>query len=299
MNAKWTIHGVLAIVSLASSISYAADVSFNFRVKSSGVRLYPCDAGLLDASGDSFIQASIDNGYSPDDATITFGNVYSLANRSLHTNSPSYFFRTLAYPTGYNETDTLAAKFQTILKDAGETAEGELTFNLSSTKYGAKYFVDFCYVGTQIDTPSLGSGSMPYSYIINDSVTAYDLTAGAYIEDSALKVNGMWICEDVGTGNVKFPATGIKDSFSSLNGFYLGSGMGMSISHGALGDVPGGAAPGTSVPVFNGDYITLANKVNKCVLRYNFEETASAVQRKWNLLEAKFVIDLHIKPVDL
>lgn len=281
----------------------AADISFNFLVNSSGADLYACDAGIWDpaftftlppvargSAAQSNIQARV-GAYNNGNPILSWSDIMVQGNTVLPPLGGA--FHTVAYPSGYpGFTTPVIQRLNTVIDNTNTgTANGELTFNLASDYYGARYFVDFCYRGSQLP---YAPGS--YDYNVRDQVTATDIASGTYLTDAALEVQGKLVCQERSSSESEdWSSTIINDIFSlgalGLDGVPLAQSF----------TSPASAFSGTAQNVFGSilspHNFSIPNAPAKyCVLRYIFRENSTA-KRKWDLNSAEFTIDLTMNNV--
>lgn len=294
-------YNTLAIVSgmlFTATSAHAADINFNFLVNSSGSDLYACDAGIFDpgfllpigvrgSAAQSNIQARV--------GTYNNGNpILSWTDKVIQSNivlPPPVAFHTVAYPNGYPGFPTpVIDRLNTVIANSNAgTASGELTFNLASDYYGARYFVDFCFRGSQLPYPE---GS--YDYNVRDVVSATDLASGSYLADADLDVQGKLVCQERSAAVDNWNSTTINDIFAlGLLGL---DGVPLSQTHTTISDDFTGAAQNVFGSILSPHAVPLEAPAKFCVLRYIFREK-SVAKRKWDLNSANFTIDLHVNNV--
>ena len=290
----------------AGAISYqsaqAADITFNFLVNSSGADIYACDAGIWEPQGpphlfynrptgaQSNIQARV-GAYNNGNPIGSWNDILVQGNTTL-----PFFgvpqFHTVAYPSGYPGLTPVNTRLATVIDNAnygdGGTSAGELTFNLASDVYGARYFVDFCLRGSQV--PYLAG---TFGYEIADYVTATDIASGNYLANAQLEVQGKLVCDKRTSPTAEnWASTLITDAFSlgalGLDGVPLPQTI----------TTTANSFSGTGQSVFGSPTtLSLTNAPAKyCVIRYIFRELATA-PRLWDLNSAEFTINLSVNNV--
>lgn len=292
----------IAAISVFNSLSaQAADINFNFMVNSSGSDLYACDAGIWEplfmmvppfgargSGAQSNIQASV-GAYNNGNPAGPFSPIQVQANTVL---PPPVAFHTVAYPSGYpGFLNPVIDRLNTVVYNSNAgTQNGELTFNLASDYYGARYFVDFCFRGSQL--PYL---SGDYQYHVRDAITATDVLSGNYLADADLDVQGKLVCETRSSSEAEdWSSTTINDLFAvGLLG---------------LDGVPPSQTNTTATYDFNSTMqhvfgsiaspldVDLNAPAKYCVIRYIFREKSTG-PRKWDINTANFTIDLHMNNV--
>lgn len=283
-----------AMASLAafglSSQAQAREVTFNFLVNSSGMEIYPCDAGILDSGvsgSSSHLQASRKD----------YGSSAAFLVRDIPAmNVVGSKFYTVAYPQlGGFTTGSVFTKLNNVIEN--NTGGTGLIFNLASDVYGASYFVDLCVRAPKLHYMSSGT----FNYVVRpDSVTAHDLSlSGNYLTSSGVQVTSKLVC-DSRTNSTDFSdwsSTNITDNLtagspdtSPANLLRL-DGTGTTSLSGSLGPSP---APvnGTAFSAFgsSNSFTTSGAPIRYCVVRYLFRETSLAT-RLWDPLQAKFTIN--------
>ncbi|MEN9529424.1 MAG: hypothetical protein RI932_1297 [Pseudomonadota bacterium] len=281
------------------NVAQAADINFNFLVNSSGSDLYACDAGIYDplflppigvrgSAAQSNIQASV--------GAYNNGNPIALwTPKQIQSNivlPPPVAFHTVAYPLGYPGFLTpVIDRLNTVIANSNAgTSSGQLTFNLASDYYGARYFVDFCFRGSQ-----LPYAPGEYEYNVRDVVSATDLGAGTYLTDANLEVQGKLVCQErTSSTSENWATTTINDIFAiGLLGL---DGVPLSQTHTTSANNFNGTAQNVFGSIASPHQVPLDAPAKYCVLRYIFREQATA-KRKWDLNSANFTIDLHVNNV--
>ncbi|MFZ9521238.1 MAG: hypothetical protein ACO3A4_12250 [Silvanigrellaceae bacterium] len=312
MNMKYLALAGVSAIALYSTPSYAAYVNFNFRVNSSGMDIYPCDAGLYDpVNGDGaavFPTPSDASGSNTSyltaqkhawvDGWRTSVSSWDTLNLFANTSFGDSFKTVVYNTTGYVNDTHVFSKFGNIIRNVQgddysrinnnpDRGTG-LVFNLASAKFGARYFVDFCVRNTKIPYPAATN----YYYKINDEITAVQLETNGYLEKASVKVTGRIACDK---RDGSWSSTKIKDSFSTgMLGLTGETGLSLNSTN-----TPTGIINGTTYGVFSnrnassntGYSFNSGSPLRYCVIRYVFEETATS-QRLWDLQQAIFAIDL-------
>lgn len=287
-----------AIGLFVSQYAHAAGVNFHFLVNSSGTQIYPCDAGLYDPNadlGESWLSANY-AAYDGNKVTspAAWSSLYLPANLTANV-PPSALnpFKTVALNApGIAAADTSVGttKFATVLRDATSTSSSidpnELTFNLGSQKYGAKYFVDFCFRDSYIAwIPS----ATTYRYEIKDAVTTKNIASSGefYWKNSAVSVEGKIVC-DSDLANIK---ESVVSDLDGITGAFSASTSAFDLSlkaDGATQKVFETADP--TVPYA----LTVNSSSKKCIIRYIFSENATTFRHN-DLKTAEFAIELNVK----
>ncbi|MBM3381959.1 MAG: hypothetical protein FJY29_05905 [Betaproteobacteria bacterium] len=295
-------YGIFATIAAGFSFlnaAQAADINFNFLVNSSGSDLYACDAGIYDplfllpigvrgSAAQSNIQARV-GAYNNGNPISIWNDLMIQSNTIL---PPPPGFHTVAYPSGYpGFTTPVIDRLNTVIANSNAgTSAGQLTFNLASDYYGARYFVDFCFRGSQLPYPP-----GEYEYHVRDVVSATDLGAGTYLTDADLEVQGKLVCEErSSSGSENWSTTTINDLFAiGLLGL---DGVPLSQTHLTTANDFNGTAQNVFGSIASPHEVPLEAPAKFCVLRYIFREQAIA-KRKWDLNSANFTIDLHVNNV--
>ena len=285
MKSSLSVLSILALGVLDSGHALAAGIKFNFLVNSSGTQLYPCDAGLYDPKSDGY-----ESYLKADKKTYGdyFGGLGSWSTHYVPANLPGTtdFKTVVTHPTGISGSTSVSSKFNNVIYNSYNLtppAVGELTFNLASQQYGATYYVDFCFRDSEIGWyPDTDNGSVKYEYLVKDEVTPANLSGGAYLANSLVKVRGLIICDE----------TSITESYTLGDSTPLFSGGATS-----------GFLPATAVPMNTGAQKVLSNpspltigstsKPTQCIIRYRFEETSTNFRLN-TLNSAQFTIDLSV-----
>jgi hypothetical protein len=290
---------LLAVGAVSYQSAQAADVTFNFLVNSSGADLYACDAGIWEPQGpphlfynrptgaQSNLQARVGT-YNNGNPILSWTDILVQGNTQLPVlGVPA--FHTAAYPAGYPALTPVITRLNTVLANqdyaGGGTSAGELTFNLASDVYGARYFVDFCFRGSQVP---YATGS--YDYQIADYVTAADIPSGNYLANSQLEVQGKLVCDKRTSPTAEnWASTQIIDLFSLGAVGLDGVPLPQTITTAA------NSFSGSGQSVFGSPAsLTLTNAPAKyCVIRYIFRELATS-QRVWDINSAEFTINLSV-----
>ena len=299
---------------LIAQAANAADIVFNFRVNSSGSDLYACDAGIFEpAAGDldgpfgplppftrgsavqSTVNARVGDYNGGDEPT---GWAYKVVAANVGTPFSSNF-RTAVYDTGFINGNTIWPRVDRVLDNVNSSvtspAGNQLTFNLASDYYGARYFIDFCY-----RSPNLEYISGNYDYLVRDMITATGIVGSNYRLDANLEVESKVVCDTrESTASSDFSSTDITDSFASLTNPLLGLG-GAGVQTASAGPVDFSIPFLPVIGVFDGatthQITTTGAPARYCVVRYIFREQSFA-KRKWDLNTATFAIDLHVNNV--
>lgn len=292
---------LLAAGAFTAQAAHAADINFNFLVNSSGSDLYACDAGIWDplfmlvppfgargSAAQSNVQARV-GAYNNGNPISIWNDVQVQGNTVL---PPPVAFHTVAYPNGYPGflTPVMDRLDNVIYNSNGGTQSGELTINLASDYYGARYFVDFCFRGSQI--PYLDGG---YQYHVRDVVTATDIATGTYLVDADLDVQGKLVCQErTSSESEDWTSTTINDFFAiGLLGL---DGVPLSQTHTTSSADFSGSAQNVFGSIPSPLDVDLDAPAKFCVIRYIFREKATG-PRKWDLNSANFTIDLHMNNV--
>ncbi|MEN9809161.1 MAG: hypothetical protein RLZZ488_728 [Pseudomonadota bacterium] len=286
-----------AIGLFVSQYAHAAGVNFHFLVNSSGTQIYPCDAGLYDPNadlGESWLSANYAE-YDGNKVTSTtaWSSLYLEANLTANTTDE---FKTVALNLpGITAADTSVGttKFATVLRDAtsplssGGLNPDELTFNLGSQKYGAKYFVDFCFRDSRIAWIPTVDDNDTHTYEVRDSITTKNIAAEGefYWNNSSLSVIGKIVCDN-DLDNIKET---VVTNLDGISGDYVSTTDAFDLSSKANGATQ--KVFDTSDPF---DLYTVDADSKNCIIRYIFSENATTFRRN-DLKTAEFAIELNVK----
>lgn len=288
---------------LLSTSAFAVNVTFNFTVNSSGMSIYPCDAGLKHADHSAEICYDPNTNLSCDPSACSSqddcdcictgtpgstGNTQYLADfmtanvadwgdmASTPTN-----VSTLSVQAGQNSFARLFSANNEWLKQVTS-----LTFNFASERYGSEFYLDVCFRGTQITQP--GQGGAHPNYVMKLQSTLTDLVSANTLQYSALS--------DL---NVKITATCDLQGEGTYTGAPTGDALAHQINGVAGGDVTFTTsytdfAAGSNVVLLD---TLLNNGLNKaprfCKMRYHFLENMRnssdpvAQIRRWQRQQAR------------
>lgn len=281
---------LLAMAGLAifSNSAFAANISFNFLVNSSGMDVYACDAGIWDPGVNgrqSNVQAKI-RAYNS--ATPL---VYSPTSVRGNPSWSSLFY-TIAYPAGIAPSTTVASRFDNVIEKSSDGTG--LVFNIASDTYGARYFVDLCVRG-----PNLPYLSGHYEYKLSDSVTAVDLLSAKYLTNAGVQAAGTVVCDER-TGSPTEWSSSLIEEHLDVNYLELkGTGVVPAFPTGWGSPLGTPTINGTTVNVFGtvGSekvFTTTAAPIKFCIVRFSFREMATT-QRLWDPAQAKFTVNMNLE----
>jgi hypothetical protein len=203
--------GLLAL-GLAGTASADAINSFTWDTFSSDDKMYVCNVGIIHQEGKS--------GHVDENA----------AGASSGDTASTHDYLTVTYAPlnkhqehGDSSTKVLEAKVNEYTrlfdnKDAHGFVVTNLVVNLSSENYGAKYYVDVCYRGAQIDYRANGIRT---SYVLNQNKLTYsdhsNDSAYKYFRLAKLKVSTKTVCDTQLKGDVTGTDDGLNMTQEDMN----------------------------------------------------------------------------------
>lgn len=257
----------------ASGSAFAKSVTFDFSVLSSGSDIYACNAGLRhrkrgtrtcrfvpgagqictndtpgtisgDQRGD-YMRVSLDrwDGY----------RAYRYATNRVYNGYTGTRYRQIYGRTDYGQLDRWDLRYFSpfMIRD--------LTFNFSSERFGAEFFIDICYRGTQIQLDDVYTSFVAKAWVqLND---LRNTSAGSYRGQSGLRVSSRMVCYH-------------GDRSSSASGRILGNSA----------PLPGSGVARTFAPqVLNQGR---GGHPRRCVMRFYFDESRYYAMRPHQLQSA-------------
>lgn len=316
-----------------SQIGFAKELTFKFDIYSSGPMIYACNAGLrhyknqcsqvchlagrpaireyLCQRGDHDCVCTGTNGgaYLMDFMRFQYrkwnGGVWSAnANRGAlqaQTNQ------------SYAEVSQLAENYLNPL----DTKLDQVNFNLGSEQYGANFFVDICFRGSQIDYYSPDNLlSVATSNLAKAAVTVTDVTSLSpgnpvgpggvpgtfldYLKLSGLQAKATILCDVQGHGQYKYAhngGTAYQGDYDTLdNELNFVSGQEQSNRGHNFFYTSNWIRPSASTQVLANVWINrnTPHHPRFCVVRYHFEETTCA-ERKWQRHDARVCLQTSIE----
>lgn len=221
--------------------AFAVNIKFKFDINSSGPSIYACNAGLKHAPHAQRVCYERGN----PEVACNPGSCVSaeacncVCTGGLGSDAGEYRFDQMtATHAVWTDNGEPSTGVQRKTKSAGESAfnqvfvDGDalanqlqtLSFDLGSERYGAEFFVDICYRGSQIEyylaAQQLGGtyGSVGDSpgFLMRAYATVTDLTPGAmsYQDVAGLEVKAEAVCDTQGKGTYKYAGVGTPGSLT-------------------------------------------------------------------------------------
>lgn len=317
----------VAMLFVAAQNANAISLRFKFKVFSSGPAIYACNAGLIHQPSNKQVCyfEGTQNACTPDqNKECTNGEVCHTRCVCTSSGGGEYLMDYMKGTTSnwqstndswsWNTTATTRqagqSNYATLVDDSNAFNHQikELSFNLGSELYGAKYFVDICYRGPQIE---YFADNVQANYTLLAQATATDFIANGvnpgdnsrdgldlnpmikYTQLAGLKVQALTVCDLQGVGDLKYAHNGS----SATNGAYN-----TTINEAYFNSLLNPTAAGKSGEYFIASNSVLinseANLINNvwlnlyspksprfCRIRYVFSETnaneAKPNMRKW------------------
>lgn len=280
-----------SFVFIFAASAQALELKFKFQVNSSGPYMYACNAGLKHTDPGNKVCYSEGTNEVCDPSSCTPQNQCNPKCLCSSGNGGAYRMDFMKAKYGaFNGASPLpnnlvkeagATAYNTLFTDANTwgTRIEELSFNLGSERYGAKYFVDICYHGSQIE---YFENNVPAPHALYGEVLETDLSpnpALSYRTLSSLAASAEWSCDKQGEGSYVYArnSNGLYDTFD--NEVTLGG-----------KDIHGSVAPS---PLTGNTKTLLDTWVNQdshsprfCKVRYYFDETAVNNLRTWQRHDA-------------
>lgn len=197
----------LALLGLASS-AQAVENTFTFDVLSSGPDIYACNAGIKHVNPQGQV------GYDVNDSVTRTNDqgdylqdvmMFSLKKYDQWTDTATNYVSSKRVRANGSDDWTTATGFSGMRsgnlnahKDGFGTADeksivlADLTYELSSERYGTEYFVDVCYYG-----PRFHAGAVGTHFVTDAEVTFTNLWFKNYREKSNLLVKAKLVCDGV------------------------------------------------------------------------------------------------------
>lgn len=281
---------MLGMTLFTAQSAFAINLTFQFNVNSSGTSMYACNAGIRHADTPAIcLDVNTGNSCVPTPITVSScictstGTSASYDRDYLKAKSADWTDRNESVGT-ITETETQAknstSSFNSLFAD-DETALTkqitELSLNLGSEDYGAEYFVDICYRGTQVT-----QGSSSNNYSLAGKVTVTNLRAsetGAPNYQSLADLQGKaevkCVMDKFATFADTIPSMENPNYIKNSGTTY--SSLSTSASQlSLLSDATMSTTTGDKIPRF-------------CITRYFFKEKATA-ERQWKLQQARTAI---------
>lgn len=302
---------VVAMALLSSFAAYAKELTFKFKVESSGPTLYMCNAGIKHGTPSVAQICHVQGGTAaclPSDP-----NCVCTSTTAAHHLMDFMRFQTrpwLQSSGTWGDLSTPVAmvagkdQYKRIVesKDSFKNMLDSVTFSLGSEQYGACYHVDVCFKGAQIDyhhnIPSL---SIPVNVEVYGTATLTDLQTGdsrSYTGLAKPKVRAVVHCDKQGKGTYKYasngssPASGFYDTLDNdidFTAFDNSQSGNSDFTYGTESTFTAFSA-NTQVPVPSVEIVKGTSHYPRfCVIRYEFCESQGA-ERKWQRHDAQFKV---------
>jgi hypothetical protein len=215
---------------------FAVSVDFKFDVNSSGSTMYACNAGIRHLSYTDRICYDRETSTTCDPTTscvkdkecncICSGPSAQNGTKLDFLEVSSTNWKERGQGTGpqvrvnLNAPDTnFNMAFNELIKEEWDKEITRMSVNLGSERYGAEYFIDFCYRGPQIEyyRASVNTGSLAPTFALKVHATVSDLsTELPYSELADLKVKAEVVCDQQGKGQYIYAG---KDGSSNANSY--------------------------------------------------------------------------------
>ena len=199
-------------LTLAGTASADAINSFTWDTFSSDDKMYVCNVGIMHENGK---KGHVDE----NSGGANSGNTASTHDYLTVTYAPLNKHQ----ERGEESTKVLEAKVNAYTrlfsnKNAHKNVVTNLVVNLSSENYGAKYYVDVCYRGAQIDYRANGIRT---NYVLNQNKLTYsdhsNDVAHKYFKLAKLKVSTKTVCDTQQKGDVTGTDNGLNMSQIDMN----------------------------------------------------------------------------------
>jgi len=164
----------LAALTLGALNANAITSTFKFEIKSSGPDMYPCNAGLRHLDRGSQVVTNVPDGTlaTNDDASNYSGdNLMDYMKADLGTWDGDNFTLTTAnktvvgkYVGGYATLFGNNAAINDLAASYGKRISN-LSFNLTTERYGAEFFVDLCYRKPQLALDGVGANVTTQAWV--------------------------------------------------------------------------------------------------------------------------------------
>jgi hypothetical protein len=243
-NMKTTKYVVYALL-LFSQVLFAKTIFFDFDVNSSGPEIYPCNAGIvhhkqkawchvkgttMPCSPDFIPDSQRPNGSSPQPPCICTGESGSSVLDFLRFTASKWddrewsdeFIKSNVKGIPNSTIPSVVEKIhgEDNIVNEFQTQIEQLSINLSSERYGAEYFVDFCYRGPQIEyyvrNYPYWSQRAPFflhSYVTMTSLSPEDSLQKTYVSLASPAYGAEIVCDLQGEGKYKFGSNSLISAF--------------------------------------------------------------------------------------
>ena len=270
--------------------AFAINLTFQFGVNSSGTSMYACNAGIRHADSPGIcVDTNTGSSCTPTSINVSScvctsdGTAGSWERDYLRTKSADWTDRNTPLGTT-TDSDTQAknsaSSFNALYADdatAFAKQITEMTLNLGSEVYGAEYFVDICYRGTQVAQSNNGNNYSLAGKVTVTNLRANEAGAPNYQLISDLHGKAEIKCFMDQAANTTDTVPGLASPNYTKNSGGPYTSMTTSASQlSMLTDATMSSGSGAKIPRF-------------CVARYYFKENATT-ERKWKLQQARAAV---------
>lgn len=282
---------VLAVgTALIGPSAHALQLTFNFGVQSSGGVLYACNAGIkyTDPTTEVCYIPNTTTTCDPltDDNCVCSNSVGSEQWKSVILRAATSSLSAAPSSSQTSYVPTASGTFTQLATDnTFGTRIDSMSIDLGSERYGAEYFVDFCYHGSQIEWYR---NSVHINTRLTAALGATDIASGQYRTLSGLNYTVQTYCDQQGAGTRKWahdgttasPASPVYDNYSSnMDNWDL-------TSSAVTGAVTGSLTNVVTASTLDGGG-TNNYGVRFCRVRYTFSESSSTALRAWQRNDAQ------------
>lgn len=274
----------------AGPSAHALQLTFNFGVQSSGGLLYACNAGIRYTDPTTEVCYVPNTTTTCDPATdnhcVCTNSINSEQWKSLILRAATSTIGTAPSSSQTSYVPSASGTYAQVVADnTFGTRIDSMSIDLGSERYGAEYFVDFCYHGSQIEWFRNG---VHMNARLTASVGATDIASGAYRTLSGLNYSVQAFCDQQGAGSRKWahdgttasPASPVYDNYSSNmdNWDLTGSAVTGAVAGSLTNVITAGVLDGGGTNNYG---------VRFCRVRYTFSESASSNLRSWQRNDAQ------------
>lgn len=221
----------------------AVSLEFAFDVNSSGVSIYPCDAGIKHATHQKRVCYDRVEKKSCDPSACTSAdqcNCVCTGGAAGDDGEYRMDFMKATYADWTENGEYASSSVTSVAVGAGQTDFSRiftnknewdkqltaLTFNLGSERYGAEYFLDVCYRGPQIEyfmayqNAAVSNSNHWPNFSIKLQATVTDVASNnlRYSQLAKLKVKTITTCDVQGEGAYIYAHSGVGGSSNGNNG---------------------------------------------------------------------------------
>lgn len=280
----------LLLISLMPFRTPAQQISFSLGVNSSGGLLYACNAGIRYAEPASEVC------YVPNTSQVCDPGVDSncVCSNSVGTGQwKNVGIRAVTSPIDSrpgrsfeNYVSSEQGSFAKVVPDESfGTRIDEIEIQLGSERYGAEYFIDFCFHGSQVEWYRNKARA---NTRLMAGLGATDIASGSYPQLSQLNYKVEIACDQQGVGSYKWAHDGTSASPGSpvYNNFESNIDRWDLAIEPASGAVAGGIGTVVNSAVLDAGGSN-AYGVRFCKVRYHFFEGATQHLRQWQRNDAQ------------